>query len=160
MHQETTAAKEVSFNSDDIMTSKSAGQLIEVLSAMMDNEDDDTWRSRSKALISALASPLVYLRDYNQLKLTTEVFNYYLDLDEAEKLAFHNHENYSKDPIFHLKQSVSNELNHATSSLRAFLLTTPGYDQNKVGQGQSQEAYENFGYVAMSLKRLLNGTAS
>ena len=131
-------------NTFNIMSSTSAGMLIELLSGMLDGDGggDDMWKGRAIAFIAAITRPLTYLRDTGDIELSPSKYMDYMELAEVERLVY---EQASLYPGFDV----------VLEPLRGYLTTLPGYDSTKKMQ-QAQETNEQFGYITMQLTRAIN----
>lgn len=130
-------------NTFNIMSSTSAGMLIELLSGMLDGDGgDDMWKGRAIAFIAAITRPLTYLRDSGDIELSPSKYMDYMELAEVERLVY---EQASLYPGFDV----------VLEPLRGYLTTLPGYDTTKKMQ-QAQETNEQFGYITMQLTRAIN----
>lgn len=131
-------------NTFNIMSSTSAGMLIELLSGMLDGDGggDDMWKGRAIAFIAALTRPLTYLRDAGDIELSPSVYMEYMELTEVERLVYEKADMY---PGFDV----------VLQPLRDYLVTLPGYDTTKKMQ-QAQETNEQFGFITMQLTRAIN----
>lgn len=131
-------------NSFNLMSSNSAGMLIELLSGLLDGDGggDDMWKGRAIAFIAAITRPLVYLRDKRVFELSPQKYMDFMELAELERFVYEHDYNY---PNF----------DEVLKPLRGYLMTLPGYDANKIGK-QEQQTNEQFGYITMQLTRALN----
>jgi len=131
-------------NTFNIMSSTSAGMLIELLSGMLDGDagGDDMWKGRAIAFIAAITRPLTYLRDTGDIELSPSKYMDYMELAEVERLVYEQANLY---PGFDV----------VLEPLRGYLTTLPGYDSTKKMQ-QAQETNEQFGYITMQLTRAIN----
>lgn len=131
-------------NTFNIMSSTSAGMLIELLSGMLDGDGggDDMWKGRAIAFIAAITRPLTYLRDAGEIELSPSKYMDYMELAEVERLVY---EQASLYPGF----------DQVLKPLRGYLTTLPGYDTTKK-MAQAQETNEQFGFITMQLTRAIN----
>lgn len=131
-------------NTFNIMSSTSAGMLIELLSGMLDGDagGDDMWKGRAIAFIAAITRPLTYLRDAGDIELSPSMYMDYMELTEVERLVYEQANLY---PGFDV----------VLQPLRGYLTTLPGYDTTKKMQ-QAQETNEQFGFITMQLTRAIN----
>lgn len=132
-------------NTFNIMSSNSAGMLIELLSGLLDGDGggDDMWKGRAIAFIAAITRPLVYLRDKQELELSPQKYMDFMELSELERFVYG--EQYNKYPNFE----------EVLQPLRGYLTTLPGYNINKK-YNQEQQTNEQFGYITMQLTRAIN----
>lgn len=136
-------------STDNLMKDKSAGEIIETITAKLDevdngSKDASAIKSRAISFISALTKPLVYLRDNEGLELSVQSYVDHLELSVVEKLAF--------------DESNSAEKEAVVKPLTAFLATLPFYDTNKAGE-QSEYTNEQYGFIAMMVARALSELA-
>lgn len=116
----------------------SAAGLTELLVGLMDEAGGDNamWKGRAISLISALMLALVHLRDHDGLLMGVEVIRDHLVLENIQKL------------------SKQRDLPpHIISSLKAYLRSLPGYQEN--APKQSETANDQHGYLQMQFTRIL-----
>lgn len=132
-------------NTFNIMSSNSAGMLIELLSGLLDGDGggDDMWKGRAIAFIAAITRPLVYLRDKQELELSPQKYMDFMELSELERFVYGDE--YNKYPNFE----------EVLKPLKGYLTTLPGYNINKK-YNQEQQTNEQFGYITMQLTRAIN----
>lgn len=131
-------------NTFNIMSTTSAGMLIELLAGMLDDggSGGDLWQGRAIAYIAALTRPLTYLRDKKEFDLSPSKFMEYMELAEIERLCYENDYKHAN-------------LDQVLKPLKGYLITLPGYNSEKRGK-QETTTLEQFGYITMQLTRSLN----
>lgn len=128
-----------------LFVSGSAPILIETLSGMLeDNNDDETANSRAIAFIAAITRPLIYLRDRDHIKLNIATYIEYMELSKVEGLLFKHDGKYGS------------KFDEVLRPLLAYVKTIPGYDVSRIDKGQDQKTNEQFGFIAMQVIKILN----
>lgn len=133
-------------NNMNIMGNSSAGMLIELIVSLMEDSGkggNDMWKGRAIAFVSALARPLVYLRDKGFITLSPESFLSNFELTKIEELVFEHGGKYGE------------EFYTVVEPLMAYVVNLPGYDRSKYKK-QSQETLQQHGYITMQLTRIFN----
>jgi hypothetical protein len=129
----------------------SSGMLIELIISLMDDAGGggDMWKGRAIAFVAGLTRVLCYLRDRGYMLLDSNKFIEFFELPVIEqivwdkKLTIDGKEIEIKDPLF----------DKVLEPLKAFVLTLPGYTQDKKGK-QDQKTLEQHGFITMQLTRL------
>lgn len=128
-----------------LFVSGSAPILIETLSGMLeDNNDDETANSRAIAFIAAITRPLIYLRDRDHIKLNIATYIEYMELSKVEGLLFKHDGKYGS------------KFDEVLRPLLAYVKTIPGYDVSRIDKGQSKQTNEQFGFIVMQVVKILN----
>ena len=132
-------------NNMNMMGNTSAGMLIELIVALMDDSGGggDMWKGRAISFVAALTRPLVYLRDKGFINLAPETYLDYFELNAIEGLVWEHNGKYGE-----LFDTVC-------APLRAYLLTLPGYQRNKIKK-QETKTLEQHGFIVMQLTRIFN----
>lgn len=117
-----------------------AGELIEQITSIIEQQSDSAWVGRTIAFIAALIRPLVLLRDKKYEPLTLGGITYYFDYDNIDKLI----ERFENDNSLGEARLVINPL-------KAYMTTLPNYNPALPLAKQSHETKEAFGYVTMFL---------
>lgn len=120
----------------------SAGGLTELLVGLMDDAGGDNamWKGRAITLISGVMMALVYMRENEGLLLDVDEIRNYLILENIQKLA----ERTRALPA------------HILQSIRAYLRSLPGYQENlPKGKAQSETVMDQHGYLQMQFTRIL-----
>ncbi|MCA8050651.1 type IV secretory system conjugative DNA transfer family protein [Burkholderia arboris] len=129
----------------------SSGMLIELIISLMDDSGGggDMWKGRAIAFVAGLTRVLCFLRDRGYILLDSNKFIEYFELPVIEqivwdkKITIDGKEITIKDPLF----------DKVLEPLKAFVLTLPGYTQEKKGK-QEQKTLEQHGFITMQLTRL------
>ncbi|KVV07462.1 hypothetical protein [Burkholderia ubonensis] len=129
----------------------SSGMLIELIISLMDDSGGggDMWKGRAIAFVAGLTRVLCFLRDRGYILLDSNKFIEYFELPVIEqivwdkKITIDGKEIQIKDPLF----------DKVLEPLKAFVLTLPGYTQEKKGK-QEQKTLEQHGFITMQLTRL------
>lgn len=132
-------------NNMNMMGNTSSGMLIELIVALMDDSGGggDMWKGRAISFVAALTRPLVYLRDKGFLNLAPETYLDYFELNAIEGLVWEHNGKYGE------------MFDQVLAPLRAYLLTLPGYQRNKVKK-QETKTLEQHGFIVMQLTRIFN----
>ncbi len=120
--------------------SGSAAGLTELLVSLMDESGGDgaMWKGRAISLISGIMFALVYQRDFLGLLLDVDVIRDHLVLDNIQKLA--------------KRKDIPQEF---LKSIRNYLRSLPGYQENAPGGKQSETVADQHGYLQMQFTRIL-----
>ncbi len=120
-------------------TSGSSGGLTELLVSLMDDSGGDggMWKGRAISLISAIMMALVYMRDKKEILLDVDIIREYLILDN----------------IVRLYKTRKDLPNHIRQSMRAYLVSLPGFQENAPKQGET--TLEQHGYLQMQFTKIL-----
>ncbi|WP_249204697.1 hypothetical protein [Burkholderia cenocepacia] len=129
----------------------SSGMLIELIISLMDDSGGggDMWKGRAIAFVAGLTRVLCFLRDRGYILLDSNKFIEYFELPVIERIVWDKQvtidgkEITIKDPLF----------DKVLEPLKAFVLTLPGYTQDKKGK-QEQKTLEQHGFITMQLTRL------
>ena len=121
--------------------SGSSSGLTEMMVGLMDSGggSDPMWQGRAIALISAVMSGLVWMRDNEGLLLDIDVLREYLLLDKIAELAEREYDGV---------ESIA-------KAIRAYLLSIPGYNPQKPINQQESVVSEQHGYLQMQFTRIL-----
>lgn len=121
--------------------SGSSSGLTEMMVGLMDSGggSDPMWQGRAIALISAVMSGLVWMRDNEGLLLDIDVLREYLLLDKIVELTERNYDGV---------ESIA-------KAIRAYLLSIPGYNPQKPIDQQESVVSEQHGYLQMQFTRIL-----
>lgn len=121
--------------------SGSSSGLTELMVGLMDSGggSDPMWQGRAIALVSAVMSGLVWMRDNEGLLLDIDVLREYLLLEKIAELAERDY----------------GGVENIAKAIRAYLLSIPGYNPQKpIGQQESVVS-EQHGYLQMQFTRIL-----
>jgi intracellular multiplication protein IcmO len=125
--------------------SGSSGGLTELLVSLMDDGGQggggDMWKGRAVSLISAIMMALVYMRDKKEILLDVDLIREYLILDN----------------IIKLYKTRKDFPNHIRASLRAYLVSLPGF--HEAAPKQSETVMEQHGYLQMQFTKILGSLA-
>ena len=117
-----------------------AGELIEQIMFIVQQQGDSGWTGRAIAFISALIRPLVLLRDKKYEPLTLDGIAYYFDYENVGKLI----DRLENDDSF-------GEAQRMIIPLKTHMATLPNYNPALPLAKQSHETKEAFGYITMFL---------
>ena len=117
-----------------------AGELIEQIVFIVQQQGDSGWTGRAIAFISALIRPLVLLRDKKYEPLTLDGIAYYFDYENVGKLI----DRLENDDSF-------GEAQRMIIPLKTHMATLPNYNPALPLAKQSHETKEAFGYITMFL---------
>lgn len=117
-----------------------AGELIEQITSIIEQQSDSAWASRTIAFIAALIRPLVLLRDKKYEPLTLDKIAYYFDYENVGKLIdrFENDDSFGEEKL-------------VIKPLKAYMMTLPDYNPALPLTKQSHKTKEIFGYMTMFL---------
>lgn len=136
----------------------SSGMLSQLVVSMMDSggssSDGDMWKGRAISFVEALLKILVYMRDRGDLLLDAHVIRTYFVLPKLESIVC--------DALFPMPDgrmtSIAECPELVLQPLNGFLDTLPGFDKSKKGK-QSNETFEQFGFITMQLTRQFSSLA-
>lgn len=117
-----------------------AGELIEQITSIIEQQSDSAWAGRTIAFIAALIRPLVLLRDKKYEPLTLDKIAYYFDYENVGKLIdrFENDDSFGEEKLM-------------IKPLKAYMITLPNYNPALPLAKQSHKTKEIFGYMTMFL---------
>ena len=120
-------------------SSGGSGGLTELLVSLMDDGGGggDMWKGRAISLISAIMMALTYMRDQKEILLDVEAIREYLILDN----------------IIKLYKTRRDFPGHIRASLRAYLVSLPGFQESAPKQGET--VMEQHGYLQMQFTKIL-----
>lgn len=140
----------------------SSGMCTEASISLMDSGGgDDMWKGRAIAFLGGLIKPLVFLRDQGEILLSADYIRSYFDLPMLERFVYDKEDVWkggAKRPDGYFQKTYGKIWNVVIRPLKAFMITIPGYDMNKLGK-QEQKTNEQHGYITMQLARLFGDLA-
>lgn len=122
----------------------SMSDVIELIKSLLDGEGD-IWSKRADSFVSALAKPVVYLRDHGYLNLSVSTFSKYMTLENLGLLV--------------ADERIPDDVK---STLKDFLDKLPGMKpefMSAIMKGQSVQSstvYDQLGYVTMQIVNVIN----
>lgn len=123
-----------------------------LVSLMSDGSGDGMWKDRASSLMTSVMQLLVYRRDFhkqlisvNSIREALILNNLYNAWNDARKCTDPNAPEYL--------------LNDIVLSLRSYLTSLPGFDENKPFEDQPDTINEQHGYLFMQFTKLLGSLA-
>ncbi|MHD0644631.1 type IV secretory system conjugative DNA transfer family protein [Pseudomonas aeruginosa] len=115
-----------------------------IVSLMRGGDKDDMWKGRASALLGALLSALVYMRDSGEVNLDVGLIRDYMPLDRVLQLT-----------------KRTDIPDSALMLLKKYLLDLPGYTEADALNGDlNPKCYEQHGYLQMQLTEVLQDLSS
>lgn len=112
-----------------IFTNMDSEQAFNVISTFIPLNNNDTWQVRANILLSCVLDFLVYMRDQKELEINADNIREYLILDNIKK-------------IYKTRRDFPN---HIRSSLRAYLISIPGFQEG--APKQNDTVIEQHGFL-------------
>ena len=144
-------------NNINLMANASSGMLVETIVGLMDGAaggdgGGDMWKGRAIAFITALTRPLCYLRDKGLIRLSSETYLHYFQLENLETLIF------EPGSLFENTNFNKEDFDKVNGALQDYVFNLPGYNKNLYAnkKRQDQKTLEQHGYITMQLMRIFN----
>lgn len=135
-------------------SSMAAQLVVSLMDAAAQTPDGDMWKGRAISFVEALMKILVYMRDRGDILLDANVIRQYFHLNKLETIVI--------DKRFPLDNDRSVSIEDAPDviiePIANYLANLPGFDKNKKGK-QSNEVYEQHGFITMQLTRTFTSLA-
>lgn len=123
-----------------------------LVSLMSEGSGDGMWKDRASVLMEAVLGLLVYQRDYQKrliyvdtIRETLILNNIYKAWNDAKGISDPNEPGYLP--------------NHVLKSLHGYLVSLPGFEEDKPFEEQNQTIHEQHGYLFMQFTKLLGSLA-